>query len=204
MILNNINRINKKKIYACHGKYHTCFVINTAEYILQSLSYSSKIVDLGKTAALLHDIGIIAGRKNHAQKSVALASVFLNDYSSILPDEKEMILQAVEDHSKGINISSAIGAALIIADKADISKNRLLPDKKLDAWHENLLNLRKVEINIANSAVFINFITSKDFSKPLFIEVHNKYISLPIKASSFLGCSCHFMINGKEESLLKG
>jgi len=204
MILDNINKINKKKIFACHGRYHTYFVINTVEYILQSLSYSSKIVDFGKTAALLHDIGIIAGRKNHAKKSAVLASVFLNEYSSIFPDEKEMIIQAVDDHSKGINISSAIGAALIIADKTDISGKRLLHNKKLDAWHENLSNLRKVEINITNSVVAINFITTKEFSKPLFIEVHNKYISLPIKASSFLGCSCHFMINGKEESLLKG
>jgi len=36
-----------------------------------------------------------------------------------------MIVQAIDVHSDGNDISSAVGAALLIADKADISKKRI-------------------------------------------------------------------------------
>ncbi len=59
MILDNVNevlnRVEKGMLRGCHGRYHAMFVVDTVEYLLKSLSYDSKIVELGKIAALLHD-----------------------------------------------------------------------------------------------------------------------------------------------------
>lgn len=89
MILDNVNevlnKVGKGMLRGCHGRYHAMFVVNTIEYILKSLSYDPRTVELGKIAALLHDIGNIAGRKNHARKSAALADVFLDGLEDLLP-----------------------------------------------------------------------------------------------------------------------
>jgi len=76
MILDTINdmfdKANKGMFVVCHGRKHAMFVVDAVEKILSSLAYDSRTVELGKIAALLHDIGNIAGRWNHAVKSAVL------------------------------------------------------------------------------------------------------------------------------------
>ena len=196
-ILDTVNEMQKGVFMACHGRYHAMFVVDTVEYILQSLSYDSGTVELGKIAALLHDIGNIAGRRNHAQKSAALAAVFLDGHDSLLPKEKDVIVQAIEDHSNGKNISSVVGAALLIADKVDISYKRVLPLEAIDDWHKNLLEIENVDLTICNKAIKINYITTEAFSKDLLVSGYAKGFNLPVKAAEYLGCTSHFHFNGR-------
>ena len=197
-IIDTINEMHKGMFAACHGRYHAMFVVDMAEHILKSLSYDPRIIELGKIAALMHDIGNIAGRWNHARKSAALAAVFLDGSVDFSPEEKNMIVQAIEDHSTGKNISSAVGAALLIADKVDISKRRVLPSETIDAWHKNLLEIEDVDVHVSSKAIIINYITTEAFSKNLLVSEYTKGFSLPIKAANYLGCTCHFQFNGKE------
>ncbi len=203
MILDNINemlnKMEKGMLRGCHGRYHTMFVVDTVEYILKSLSCDSKTVELGKIAALLHDIGNIAGRWNHARKSAVLAAVFLDGLEDLLPNDKDTIVQAIDDHSDGENILSAIGAALLIADKVDISKRRRLHVESIDDWYRNLLQIEDVDINVSGGAMTINFITSGAFSKEAFVNGYKKAFNLMKKAAEYLGCICHYQFNGKEE-----
>jgi len=186
-IIETIN--DMQSLTGCHGRYHTMFVVSTLEYILQSLSYDARIIELGKIAALLHDIGSIAGRTNHAGKSAALASVFL-DTSDFYPTEKYMIIQAIEDHSEATNISSAIGAAVFIADKLDITKNRVLPLEEIDPWDKNLLEIEDVKIKIAGNSITIDYITTEAFSKEQLFSTYAGKIEMIVKAAAYLGCGC--------------
>ena len=131
MVLDNINEIfnktYKNMFTACHGRYHAEFVVDTIEYTLKSLSYDSRIVELGKVAALLHDIGMITGRWEHARKSAVLSAVIFDGSDHLSSDEKKILISAIEDHSKGKNITNAVGAALLIADKVDWSKTGFYP-----------------------------------------------------------------------------
>lgn len=202
MILDNINEVLNKEekgmLRGCHGRYHAMFVVNTVEYILKSLSYDSRIVELGKIAALLHDLGNIAGRWNHARKSAALAAVFLDDLEDLLPNEKVTIVQAINDHSDGENISNAIGAALFIADKVDTSKRRRLTEELIDDWYSNLLQIEDVDIQVFNKTILINYITTEAFSKDIFTNRSEKSFCLITKAAEFLGCTCHYQFNDME------
>jgi len=198
-IIDTINDMQKGIISACHGQYHAKFVVDMVEHILSALSYDERTIELSKIAALLHDIGSIAGRWNHARKSAALAAVFLDGPVHFLPEEKDMITQAIEDHSAGSNISSAAGAALLIADKVDISHKRVLPLETLDNWHKNLLEIKNVDVCVSDKAIVINYITSEEFSKLLHISGYAKGFDQPAKAAKFLGCTCHFKFNGEEE-----
>jgi len=199
-ILDTINDMQKGIFSACHGQYHAMFVVDTAEYILQSLSYDSRTVELGKIAALLHDIGNIAGRRDHARKSAALTAVFLDGQcSAFAPEEKNMVIQAIKDHSGGKNICSAVGATLLIADKVDISYKRVLPLEHIDAWHKNLLEIKDVDLHVSENTIKINYVTTESFSKDLLISGYAKGFHLPMKAAGYLDCSCQFQFNGQEE-----
>lgn len=198
MILDNINEILNKTengIMACHGRYHAMFVVDTVEYILKSLSYDSRTIELGKIAALLHDIGNIAGRWNHARKSAVLASVFLDGLEDLLPNEKDIIVQAIADHSDGKNILSAIGAALLIADKVDASKRRRLHAETIDDWYRNICQIEDVDISVSSGAITINFITTEIFSKEVFINGYKKGFNLMTKAADYLGCTWNYQFN---------
>jgi len=183
--------------FCCHGKYHALCVADTVEYILSSLSYDLRTIELGKIAGLLHDIGCIVGRWNHARMSAAFVSVYLTD-EYFLPEEKNVIVHAIGDHSAGNEISSVIGAALLIADKIDASKKRSLPITPTHVWYDKVMTspiIDNVEINISRDKVItINYITNDT----LAIQKDQKPFSIISKAAQYLGCACRFQINGEE------
>jgi HD superfamily phosphohydrolase YqeK len=212
MILNTINDMYEKfhpRIYAhCHGWYHAMFVADTVEYILKSLSYDTRTIELGKVAGLLHDIGMIAGRREHGRKSAALSAVIFDGSEHLLlqeipQHEKEMVFQAIADHDSGKDKSSAIGAALFIADKLDFSKKRVLPVpvEKQDDMYKNGLEVDDVDIHISDKIIKINAVTTEAFSKELFMNWYKYPYSLLVKEAKYLGCTCHLQFNGIEEKL---
>lgn len=193
-IIDTINEIHKNTLLACHGRYHTMNVVDVIRKILTELNYTNRIVELGMIAGILHDIGIIEGKNGHAIRSAEYAKKFL--VKTYLTDsEKEIVCHSIEDHSNGIKINSPIGAALLIADKIDLSKNRVTELGKKDKWHSNLLEIEKSEIIIKNQTIIINYCVTPKFSLAILKEEWKKGILLPIKASEYLDCKCIFQIN---------
>jgi len=186
-------------LVSCHGRGHALTVVDTAEYILTEMGFDNETVEMGKTAALLHDIGVIAGRWEHAKKSAALARVFLGGAACFSCEEIEVILQAIYDHSDGENIVSAIGAAVIIGDKTDLSRRRIFPDAARDPIYKNLMEMSAVDLKISERNLTVDFIVTKNFDEELFIRdyvyEYKKGYELTIKAAKFLGLGCRFLIN---------
>ena len=158
-ILDAINRMWDYYV-VCHGKYHALFVADTIEYLLKSLSYDARTIEIGKIAGLLHDIGCIVGRWNHASMSAAIVTVWLEASQVLLPEEKNIIIQAIKDHSEGKDLSSAVGAALLFADKIDCSKKRNLSPEPNHVRYKELSIIDDVEVNISEKILTIN---TKDF-----------------------------------------
>ena len=194
-IIDSINEANKDYLFACHGRYHTMFVVNTIEYILTNIGCDEKTVTLGKIAGLLHDIGTLYGKRDHAQRSSEMCEPFLRKIN-LPPKSKRKVIQAIEDHQKGLMIESEVGAALLIADKIDLSKDRVLELGKKDLWHKNLLNIKKTEVSIEKKNIIVNYVTNNKFNEELFLEGWKKGCDVPIQAAKFLGYECIFRING--------
>ena len=152
-IIDSINKINENNLLACHGRYHTTFVIKTIEQLLTELNFSENTIELGKIAGLLHDIGTVNGKKGHAHRSSEMCIHFL-DKTRLSQESKDIIIHAIEDHSNGNEINSPVGAALLLADKIDISKNRVLELGKQDCWHNNLLNIEETILTIKDKNIF--------------------------------------------------
>ena len=201
-IIDSINKVNENILMACHGRYHTTFVIRTIENLLTKLNFDESTIELGKIAGLLHDIGAIEGKNGHVKRSSEMCIHFL-DKTTLSRESKEIIIHAIKDHSKGDEINSPVGAALLIADKINISKERVLEVGKQDRCLSNFLNIEETILKVEENNIIINYIVNDKFSKEILVEEWKKGIAVPIKASAYLGYNCIYQLNGNTIDLAK-
>ncbi|MDO4501135.1 MAG: HD domain-containing protein [Erysipelotrichaceae bacterium] len=111
--------------YTDHSFGHVCLVAERAAYILKELGYSEEDQELVKIAAYMHDIGNLINRKAHAEYGGLLANEILKRYDISIEDRLRVV-SAISNHdeSSGGAIDH-ISAALIIADKTDVRRNRV-------------------------------------------------------------------------------
>ena len=108
-----------------HSFAHVVHVAETAGYILETLGYEERIVELAKIAGYMHDIGNLVNRKEHSQSGAIMAWSILNDMDCD-PGELATIVTAIGNHDEGTGVPvNAVAAALILADKADVRRSRV-------------------------------------------------------------------------------
>lgn len=84
-----------------------------------------KEILLFKLAAYMHDIGLADSLMNHAIHSSELAKKYLSKQDI---DEEDMmiIVRAIANHSDGQDTKTIIDAALLMADKLDVTGDRII------------------------------------------------------------------------------
>lgn len=108
-----------------HSFSHVLHVAQTAGYILRTLGYDDRTVELAKIAGYLHDIGNLVNRKDHSQSGAVMAWSILNDMGCD-PGEMATIVTAIGNHDEGTGVPvNAVAAALILADKSDVRWTRV-------------------------------------------------------------------------------
>ncbi len=108
-----------------HSFQHVTRVAETAGYILETLGYSAHQVELAKIAGYLHDIGNLVNRVEHSQSGAVMAFRIL-DNLNMPPEDIATVVTAIGNHDEGTGIPvDAISAALILADKSDVRRNRV-------------------------------------------------------------------------------
>ena len=106
--------------YTEHSFAHVTTVAEKAGYILQTLGYEKRLVELAKIAGYLHDIGNLVNREEHSQSGAIIAFRIL-DHLDFPPEEVGLIVTAIGNHDEGTGVPvSPLAAALILADKSDI------------------------------------------------------------------------------------
>ena len=112
--------------YTEHGHRHISIVSKRAGDILEKLGYPERTVELTRIAGYLHDIGNCVNRVDHAHSSAILAYNILKDMGMPV-EERTEIMMAIGNHDE--NTGSAINdisAALILADKSDVHRDRVV------------------------------------------------------------------------------
>ena len=108
-----------------HSFAHVGRVAETAGYILTTLGYDARTVELCKIAAFLHDIGNLVNRSEHSQSGAVMAFRIL-DNMGFQPAEIALITTAIGNHDEGTGVPvNAMAAALILADKSDVRRSRV-------------------------------------------------------------------------------
>ena len=112
--------------YTEHSIRHVSIVSHRAGKILETLGYDKKRVELAKIAGYLHDIGNCVNRVDHAHSGAILAYNILKDMGMDLKDRTE-VMSAIGNHDEGTGTAvSDISAAIILADKSDVHRDRVV------------------------------------------------------------------------------
>ena len=111
--------------YTEHSRGHAVKVAETAGDILEKLGYNEHTVELAKIAGYMHDMGNCVNRVDHAHSSALMAFQLLREWK--VPDEDiAAIVSAIGQHDEQTGTAvDAVSAALILADKTDVRRNRV-------------------------------------------------------------------------------
>lgn len=111
--------------YTEHSHRHISIVSKRAGDILEKLQYPERTVELARIAGYLHDIGNCVNRTDHAHSGAILAYNILKDMGMPV-EERTEIMMAIGNHDENTGTAvSEISAALILADKSDVHRNRV-------------------------------------------------------------------------------
>lgn len=108
-----------------HSEAHTTLVAERAARILEELGRPAREQELARIAGFMHDIGNAVNRKNHAEYGGLLADQILRGTDMPLED-RLTVMSAIAHHDESTGgAKDPISAALIIADKCDVRRNRV-------------------------------------------------------------------------------
>ena len=93
---------------------------------MQRLGYDERTVELARIAGYMHDIGNAVNRVDHAHSGAILSYNILKEMGMDEAERTE-IMTAIGNHDEQTGTAiSAISAALILADKSDVDRTRVL------------------------------------------------------------------------------
>ena len=128
--INNLILNSQKQLdalgYTEHSVRHISLVSERAAEVLEKLGYNQHRIELAKIAGYMHDIGNVVNRIDHAHSGAILAYQILKDMGMDINDRTE-IMMAIGNHDEATGTAvSDISAALILADKSDVHRDRVV------------------------------------------------------------------------------
>lgn len=189
--------------YTEHSFAHVSMVAENAGYILSTLSYPERTVELVKIAAFLHDIGNLVNRVDHSQSGAVMAFRILDNLNCD-PEEIATIVTAIGNHDEGTGQPvNAVSAALILADKSDVRRSRVRnPDMSSFDIHDRVnYSVKKSQLRINEEHTLIKlklFVDTKYGSVMDYFEIFMQRMILCRKAAEKLGLQFKLMINEQQ------
>jgi HD superfamily phosphodiesterase len=142
---------------------------------------------LFEIAASLHDIGLADSSSNHATHSAEVAKRFLTGPKIDLDEEDvEVIIHAIRNHSKGEEIKSGTDAILLLADKLDVTKERIIRVRSKIA--AELSKVYSVSYNFHGRAgrrpsrAELRYVTKDDFDIEALLD-WPKIVTIPMRVT---------------------
>jgi len=189
--------------YTEHSFAHVTKVAETAGYILSTLGYDERTVELAKIAGFLHDIGNLVNRVDHSQSGAIIAFRIL-DKMGMDPAEIALIVTAIGNHDEGTGVPvNEVAAALIIADKSDVRRSRVR-NNKIDSGdiHDHVnYSVTSADLSIVreNAVITLDLTIDTAFSSVMdYFEIFLGRMILCRKAAEKLGLRFKLIINGQQ------
>ena len=185
-----------------HSFAHVMHVAETAKYILETLDFPPRTVELARIAGYLHDIGNLVNRIDHSQSGAVMAFRLL-DHLDCDPEEIATIVTAIGNHDEGTGQPvNAVAAALILADKSDVRRSRVRnPDPASFDIHDRVnYSVKKSvrKINEEHTLIKLKLsVDTKDGSVMDYFEIFLQRMLLSRKAAETLDLKFRLEINGQ-------
>lgn len=125
LLIQRGNEILSAQGYTEHSVRHAAKTAAAAGSILKELGYGKHLIELARIAGYIHDIGNSVNRRDHAHSGAILAYGILKDLGMSLEDAS-LICGAIGHHDEETGTAvHPISAALILADKTDVRRDRV-------------------------------------------------------------------------------
>ena len=190
--------------YTEHSFAHVGKVSENAAYILTTLGYDERTVELARIAGYLHDIGNLVNRVDHSQSGAVMAFRIL-DNLGMPADEIATIVTAIGNHDEGTGVPvNPVAAALIIADKSDVRRTRVRKNLDMSAFdiHDRVnYSVEESDLSITEDkkrAVLTLKIDSTISAVMDYFRIFIGRMEMSKHAAEALGLEFSLVVNGQE------
>ncbi len=189
--------------YTEHSFAHVMYVAETAGYLLKTLGYDERTVEVAKIAGYLHDIGNLVNRRDHSHTGAVMAWSILNDIGCD-PAEMATIVTAIGNHDEGTGVPvNPVAAALILADKSDVRWTRVRnQDQSTFDIHDRVnYSVKKSVLKINEEKTLVKLkltIDNRQGSVMEYFEIFMTRMLLCRKAAERLGLQFKLIINEQQ------
>ncbi len=184
-----------------HSQIHCAMVARRAGYILKKFGYDAHDVEIVKIAGYMHDIGNAINRSHHAEYGSILAYDILKNTDLSLKDQVA-IVSAIGHHDESTGgATDPISAALIIADKTDVRRDRVREKPKASFDKHDRVNYAvtesKLKINTEKNVIALNLqIDTKICTMYEYFDIFLGRMMMCRGAAEILGATFKLTANG--------
>jgi metal-dependent HD superfamily phosphatase/phosphodiesterase len=191
--------------YSDHGRRHSGIVSDRAMMIAREVGFKENEIEYAGIAGFCHDMGNFYDRKLHHY----WAGLFFHQIFSNQTDDVQgltSIIQAIANHDKEeARLTNSISAALIIADKSDVHRDRVKESNK-DKIHEDIhkrvnysVTRNDLDVNADTKVVTLMLKLDTKFTPVMdFFEVFTGRMNYCRKSAEYLGYKFRLVINDFE------
>ncbi|MCI8594429.1 MAG: HD domain-containing protein [Oscillospiraceae bacterium] len=189
--------------YTEHSFAHVTRVAETAMYILRTLGYPERTVELAGIAGYLHDIGNLVNRVDHSQSGAVMAFRILRELE-MPPAEVAAIVTAIGNHDEGTGMAvNPVAAALILADKTDVRRSRVRQQdpENFDIHDRVNYSVKKsiVKINEERTIIKLKLTVESRYGSVMdYFEIFMNRMIMCRKAAEKLGLQFKLIINEQQ------
>ena len=189
--------------YTEHSFAHVEKVAVGVEYILGTLGYSEREIELAKIVAYLHDIGNLVNRIDHSQSGAVMAFRIL-DNLGMAPSEIATVVTAIGNHDEGTGVPvNNVAAALILADKSDVRRSRVrnADVANFDIHDRVNYSVRSSELTVLpeSGEIWLELEIEDEYSSVMdYFEIFLERMILCRKAAETLEMKFRLKINGQK------
>lgn len=184
-----------------HGFRHANLVGRIANNVLRHLGADEDLCELAAIAGYMHDIGNVVTRANHGLSGAWIAYDALRRLE-VDPYRIGLVLSAIGNHEEQYGSSiGPVGAAVILADKADVHRSRVrkgadtttdIHDRVNDAVTHSFL---RVDADAATITLELTLDTDRSTVIEYF-EIFLERMIMCRRAARTLGCDFLITANG--------
>lgn len=189
--------------YTDHSAIHCTIVAEHAGLLLEKFGYSEQEAELARIAGYMHDIGNAVNRQHHGEYGAILADDILRRAGLSLADRMS-VMAAIGNHDESTGGAvDAISAALIIADKTDVRRNRVREKEKASFDKHDRVNYAvteaRLKINPEKNLIALNLqIDEKICTMYEYFEIFLGRMVMCRRAAEILGAKFKLTANGSK------
>ena len=184
-----------------HSMAHCALVAERAAYILRKLGYDPHQEELARIAGCMHDIGNAINRTHHAELGALLANDILKEGGMPIAD-RMVVISAIGSHDESTGgAKDPVSAALILADKTDVRRNRVRPQDAADFDIHDRVNYAvtgtSLKVDPMERKISLNLQVDEDICTMYdYFNIFLGRMMMCREAAQMLGASFRLTVNG--------